>query len=98
MSRLLGENIKKYHFFFFLVILLCVMAVYVLCLFLMVPWIGLRSVIVAFPGHTHLWGKHIFLIYLFCLECMYSATNVYSVYFVLSVCIVLPMCIVSILS
>ena len=64
----------------------------------MVPWIGLRSVIVAFPGHTHLCGNNFFLICQFCLECMYSATNVYSVYFVLSVCIVLPMCIVSILS
>ena len=26
----------------------------VLWLFLRVPWIGLQSVIVAFPGHTHL--------------------------------------------
>ena len=53
------------------------MAVYVLCLFLMVLWIGLRSVIVAFPGHTHLWGNNFFVF----------------IYFVLSVCIVLPMCI-----
>ena len=30
------------------------MAVNVLSLFLMVPWVGLRFVIVAFPGHTHL--------------------------------------------
>ena len=29
------------------------MAVCVLCLFLTVQWVGLQSVIVAFPGHTH---------------------------------------------
>ena len=29
----------------------------------MVPWVGLQSVIVAFPGHTHL---HV----LFCLFCV----------------------------
>ena len=34
--------------------LLCVVAVCVLCLFLTVLWVGLQSVIVAFPGHTHL--------------------------------------------
>ena len=28
-----------------------------LCLFLAVPWIGLRSVFVAFPGHIHLLFK-----------------------------------------
>ena len=32
----------------------CVAAVFVLCLFLMVPWTGLQSVFVAFPGRTHL--------------------------------------------
>ena len=32
----------------------CVVAVCVMCLFLMVPWVGLQSVIVTFPGHTHL--------------------------------------------
>ena len=32
----------------------CVVAVCVLCLFLMVPWVGLQSVNVAFPGNTHL--------------------------------------------
>ena len=26
----------------------------VLCLFLTVPWVGLQSMIVAFPGQTHL--------------------------------------------
>ena len=31
----------------------CVVAVCVLCVFLMVPWVGLQSVIVVFPGHTH---------------------------------------------
>ena len=30
------------------------MAVSVLCLFLMVPWVGMWSLIVAFPGHTHM--------------------------------------------
>ena len=30
------------------------MAVSVLCLFLMVPWVGLWSLIVAFPGHTRM--------------------------------------------
>ena len=32
----------------------CGVAVSVLCLFLTVPWNDLWSVIVAFPGHTHL--------------------------------------------
>ena len=32
----------------------CVVAVCVLGLFLTMPWVGLLSVIVAFPGHTHL--------------------------------------------
>ena len=32
----------------------CRVTVSVLCLFLAVPWVGLWSVIVAFPGHTHL--------------------------------------------
>ena len=36
-----------------LLALLCVVAVCVLCLFLVVPWVGLQSVIVAFPVHTH---------------------------------------------
>ena len=30
------------------------MNVCVLCLFLMMPWIGLLAVIVAFPGRSHL--------------------------------------------
>ena len=29
-------------------------AVCVLCLFLVVPWVGLKSVVVTFPGHTNL--------------------------------------------
>ena len=33
---------------------LCHVAVSVLCLFLAVTWVGLLSVIVPFPGHTHL--------------------------------------------
>ena len=33
---------------------LCLSVFCVLCLFLTVPWVGLWSVIVAFPGHTHL--------------------------------------------
>ena len=32
----------------------CRVAVDVLCIFLMVPWVGLHFVIVTFPGHTHL--------------------------------------------
>ena len=28
-------------------------AICILCLFLTVPWVGLGSVIVAFPDHTH---------------------------------------------
>ena len=32
----------------------CVVTVCILCLFLTVPWVGLQSVIVAFPGHTNL--------------------------------------------
>ena len=42
-----------------LVALLCLLScffltVFVLCLFLMVPRVGLWSMIVAFPGHMHL--------------------------------------------
>ena len=36
----------------------CVVAVCALCLFLAVPWVALRSVIVVFPGHTHLIFEH----------------------------------------
>ena len=32
----------------------CLVAVNVLWLFLMVPWVGLQFVIVVFPDHTHL--------------------------------------------
>ena len=31
----------------------CFVAVCVLCLFLTVPWVGLRSATVTFPGQTH---------------------------------------------
>ena len=34
--------------------LLCVVAVCILCPFLVVSWVGLHSVIVAFPSHTKL--------------------------------------------
>ena len=34
--------------------LLYVMAVWVMCLFLMVLQVGLQSVMVVFPGHTHM--------------------------------------------
>ena len=40
-----------------LVGLLCVLSavcLFVFCLFLMVPWLGMWYVIVAFSGHTHL--------------------------------------------
>ena len=29
----------------------CLVAVCVLCLFVVVPWIGMHTVVVAFPGH-----------------------------------------------
>ena len=32
----------------------CLVTVFVLCLFLTVPGVGLHSVIVVFPDHTHL--------------------------------------------
>ena len=32
----------------------CIVTIYVLWLFLAVPWIGLHYVIVVFPDHTHL--------------------------------------------
>ena len=32
----------------------CRVAYCVSCLFFVVPWVGMWSVIVAFPGHTHL--------------------------------------------
>ena len=35
------------------------MAVVVLCLFLTKMWVGLRSVIVTFPGHTHFFNFEI---------------------------------------
>ena len=35
-------------------LLKCVVTICVVCLFLAVPWVGFQSVIVAFPGHTHL--------------------------------------------
>ena len=36
---------------------LIVLTVCVLCLFLMVLWVGLQFVIVAFPGHTHFFSR-----------------------------------------
>ena len=32
----------------------CLVTVNILCLFLAVPWVGLRCVLVVFPDHTHL--------------------------------------------
>ena len=40
-----------------MVALLCVVAVCVLCLFLILPWVGVQSVIVAYPVYTHLLFK-----------------------------------------
>ena len=37
----------------FALIVLCLVSVNVLWLFLTVPWVGLRCVIVVFPEHTH---------------------------------------------
>ena len=42
------QLVAKYFVFF------CHVADHVLCLFLTVQWVGLWSMIVAFPGHTHL--------------------------------------------
>ena len=36
----------------------CVVNVFVLCLFLSVPWVGLQSVIVVFSVHTHFPSKN----------------------------------------
>ena len=33
---------------------ICLILIALLCLFLMVQWIGLHSAIVVFPGYTHL--------------------------------------------
>ena len=33
--------------------LLCHLTISGLCLFLVVPWVGLQCVILEFPGHTH---------------------------------------------
>ena len=38
-------------------IVLCRVTVKVLSLFLMVPWVGLQCVIVAFPDHIHLFAN-----------------------------------------
>ena len=38
----------------FLLSFRCLVTVYVLWLFLTVPWVGLKYVIVVFPDHTHL--------------------------------------------
>ena len=38
----------------------CHNAVCILCLFLAVPWVGLRCLIEAFPGHTHLLFEQLF--------------------------------------
>ena len=35
----------------------CDVAVSVLCLCIVVPWVGLRSVIVAVPGYIHLFSE-----------------------------------------
>ena len=32
--------------------------VFCTCLFLVVPWVGLQSVIATFPGHTHFFKNH----------------------------------------
>ena len=39
------------------------------CLFLAVPWVGLRSLVVAFPDHTHSFCMFLYVyVYLFCLD------------------------------
>ena len=44
--RINPENIHPCYFN-------CAVAVCILCHFLTLPWVGLQSVIVVFPGHTH---------------------------------------------
>ena len=46
----------------------CRVTVCVLCLFLTVPWVGLRSVTEAFPGHTHLLFNRIHVIFTFHIQ------------------------------
>ena len=36
----------------------CRVAVSVLCLFLAVPWVGLWSLLEAYPGHSHLFSEN----------------------------------------
>ena len=54
------------------------MAVSVLCLFLAVQWVGLLSVIVALPGHTHMpFGTLIgFLVFSDTKHCIVGIMNV----------------------
>ena len=40
-----------------LVVLLLLSSIYVLWLFLMVPWVGLQCVIKVFPDHTHFFKR-----------------------------------------
>ena len=49
-----AEDIFRCIFFLGALRVNCVVAVCILYLLLMVPWVGLWSVIVEFPGHTHL--------------------------------------------
>ena len=49
-----GCNAQINFCYFFRSLNLVLVAIYVLWLFLAVPWVGLRCVIVVFPDHTHL--------------------------------------------
>ena len=47
-NHLAEEEVAGCFYFVLWLLVVCT------CLFLMVPWVGLHSVIVACPGHTHL--------------------------------------------
>ena len=59
LNNHLTEEERASCFILLLLLLACHVAISVLCLFLAVSWAGLWSVIVAFPGHTHLHFNHV---------------------------------------
>ena len=46
----------------------CHVTVIVLCIFFAVPWVGMCSVIVAFPGHAHLYFCLFIVFLLLCVD------------------------------
>ena len=53
------------------------MAISVLCLFLMVSWVGLHCVIVAFLGHTHLLFNSVTSVYCVSSSCTWYVVVVF---------------------